>query len=97
MDGLATSLILETIKGAPGYFAVTIGFVSLIFALYLTVRKISITEITSIGKLQTDQITQLLNQIKQLSSELAEARTQISGMYDKINELEDVVRQYRNK
>lgn len=90
-------LLALIIKDSPFYFTFTVGFVAFMFAMYLTVRKVSLSEITSISKAQTDQVTQLLAQIKQLSGELAEARIQITGMYDKINELEDIIREYRNK
>ena len=90
-------LISEAIKDAPGYFALTIGFIALAFALYIKVRAINIDEITSIGKLQSDQVGQLLIQVSQLAKDLAMARKEISSLYDKIDELEDMVRKYRNK
>ena len=96
MDGLITFFI-ATIKDAPGYFALTIGFVAVVFALYIKVRAINIEEVTSIGKLQYDQVSQLIGQVSQLSKDLAEARKEISHLYDKIDELEGLVRTYRNR
>lgn len=96
MDGLI-QFTLAIIKDAPGYFVLTVGFIVAVFALYLKVRSINIEEITSIGKLQSDQVGQLLNQVTQLSKDLAEARKEISSLYNKIDELENLVRQYRNR
>jgi chromosome segregation ATPase len=96
MDGLIT-FFLDIVKEAPGYFALTIGFIAVIFALYIKVRSISIEEVTSIGKLQSAQVGQLLQQVSQLSKDLAAARKEISHLYDKIDELEGVVRTYRNR
>ena len=96
MDGLIT-YFLGVIKDAPGYFALTVGFIAVIFALYIKVRSINIEEVTSIGKLQAEQAGQLLQQVSQLSKDLAEARKEISHLYDKIDELESLVRTYRSK
>ena len=96
MDGLI-QFFLDIIKDAPGYFALTVGFVAVMFALYIKVRSINIEEVTSIGKLQSEQVGQLLTQVTQLSKDLAEARKEISHLYDKIDELESLVRTYRNR
>lgn len=90
-------LITELIKDAPGYFVLTIGFIAAIFFLYIKVRAINLDEITNIGKLQAEQVATLLSQVSQLSADLAEARKEISSLYDKIDELENVIRMYRNK
>lgn len=96
MDGLI-QVILDLVKAAPGYFSLTIGFIAVVFALYIKVRSISIEEVTSIGKMQSEQVGQLLKQVSQLSKDLNEARKEISHLYDKIDELEEVVRTYRNR
>lgn len=96
MDGIFP-IILELTKHTPGYFTLTIGFIVIIFAMYLKVRSVSIEEVTSIGKLQSEQTTLLLKQVTQLSSDLAAARAEISALYTKIDELEDMVRMYRSK
>lgn len=96
MDGLTTYFI-TLIKDAPGYFALTVGFVAVVFALYIKVRSISIEEVTSIGRLHADQVSQLISQVSQLSKDLASARQEISSLYDKIDELEGLVRTYRNR
>jgi uncharacterized protein YlxW (UPF0749 family) len=88
---------IATIKDAPGYFVLTIGFIAAIFFLHIKVRSINIEEITNIGNLQAEQVAQLLSQVSQLSRDLAEARKEISSLYDKIDELENVIRLYRNK
>lgn len=91
------TLLFSAAKDAPGYFTLTLGFIAVVFALYLKVRSINVSEITSISKIQVDQTTVLLAQVKQLSSDLAAARDQINIMYHKVDELEDLVRVYRNK
>lgn len=88
---------IGTLKDAPGYFVLTIGFLAAIFFLYLKVRSINIEEIASIGNLQSEQVASLLVQVSQLSKDLAAARQEISSLYDKIDELESVIRVYRNK
>lgn len=90
-------VMLESVKDAPAFFTLTVGFIAVVFAMYLKVRSVNIEEVTSIGKLQSDQVTQLLSQVSQLSQDLAEARKEISSLYKKIDELEDLVRLYRNK
>ena len=89
--------LIGLIKDAPGYFVLTVGFVVAIFFLYIKVRSINIDEISSLGVLQYEQVAQLLTQVSQLSKDLAEARREISTLYDKIDELESAVRMYRNK
>lgn len=96
MDNLITFL-LGTIKDAPGYFALTVGFIAIMFALYIKVRSININEVTSLGRIQSEQVGALLTQVSQLSKDLHEARLEISRLYDKIDELEDLVRAYRNR
>lgn len=96
MDGLVP-FIIGLVKDAPGYFALTVGFVAVVFAMYIKVRSVNIEEVTSIGKLQSEQVGLLINQVKQLSTDLAEARTEIHALYKKIDELEDLVRMYRTK
>ena len=96
MDGIITPFLL-LIKDAPGYFVLTIGFIFAVFALYLKVRSINIDEVTSIGRMQSEQVSLLLTQITQISKDLAEARKEISTLYTKIDELEDLVRLYRTK
>lgn len=88
---------IELIKAAPGYFGLTVVFIIAVFALYIKVRSINMDEITTIGKLQSDQVGILLTQVSQLSRDLAEARKEISSLYNKIDELEDVIRQYRSR
>lgn len=85
------------VKDAPGYFLLTIGFIAAIFFLYIKVRSINMDEITNIGNLQSEQVAQLLVQVTQLSKDLAEARKEISSLYVKIDELENVIRLYRNR
>ena len=96
MDGLVIYFV-GLAKDAPGYFALTVGFIAVIFALYIKVRSINIDEVTSIGKLQSEQVGQLLLQVTQLSKDLNEARKEISHLYDKIDELENMVRTYKNR
>lgn len=91
------AILFTAAKDAPGYFTLTVGVIAVIFALYLKVRSINVLEITSISKIQVDQTTLLLSQVKQLSEDLAAAREQITNMYHKVDELEDLLRVYRNK
>lgn len=96
MEALITYM-LSQIKDAPGFFVLTVGFIAVVFAMYLKVRSVNIEEVTSIGKVQASQVDLLLTQVTQLSKDLAEARKEISSLYTKIGELEDLVRVYRNK
>lgn len=94
---METIALTALFKDAPGYFVLTVGFIFLVFAMYLKVRSVSIDEVTSIGKLQSEQVAELISQVSQLSKDLSLARTEISSLYKKIDELEDMVRHYRIK
>lgn len=96
MDGIILQ-ILGLARDAPGYFALTVGFTAVVFAMYLKVRSVNIDEVTSIGRLQSEQVGLLLAQVSQLSKDLAAARAEISSLYTKIDELENLVRVYRKK
>ena len=89
--------LLGTIKDAPGYFILTIVFVMAILYIHSKARAINLEEISSIGAMQSDQVSQLLISVSQLSKDLAEARKEISRLYHKISELEDTIRLYRAK
>lgn len=91
------SFLMSLIKDAPLYFVLTIGFTVALFSLYLKVRSVNVAEMTSVSKIQTEQVGQLLAQIKALSEDLTAARTQIREMYEKVGELEDLVRHYKSK
>lgn len=97
MEAIILELVSSTIRSSPGYFVAVIGFITLVFAMYLKVRSVNISEVTSISKLQSDQVSDLLKGMSQLSLDLVEARKEISALYDKIDELENVVRMYRAK
>lgn len=100
LKGIMEQLIpffIGLIKDAPGYFALTVVFTIMVFILYIKVRSINMDEITKIGNLQSDQVTELLKQVSNLSKDLALARKEISSLYNKIDELEHVIRLYKNK
>lgn len=94
---METIALTALLKDAPGYFVLTVGFIFIVFAMYLKVRSVSIDEVTSIGKLQSEQVAELLRQVSQLSKDLSAARGEISTLYKKIDELEDLVRHYKTK
>lgn len=96
MEKLVT-LLLSHIQDAPIYFVITIGFIVLVFAMYLKVRSVNVSEITSISTMQTNQVKMLLDEIRQLSTDLTAARLQITTMTTKVDELENLVREYKVK
>jgi hypothetical protein len=96
MDELVP-FFLNVIKDAPGYFVLTIAFIVAVFYIHTKVRSINMDEIATIGNLQSEQVAKLLVQVSQLSRDLAEARREILSLYNKIDELETVIRVYKNK
>lgn len=97
MEAIILELISSTIRTSPGYFVAVIGFITLVFAGYLKVRSVNMSDVTSISKLQSEQVSELLKGMSQLSIDLLSARKEISALYIKIDELEDLVRLYKSK
>lgn len=101
MEGL--TLLLALFKDAPAAVTLTVGFVVSVFAMFLYSRKINIEDVTSIGKTLSTQLASQAALVTTLSDQIAELHAQnIHLMQElrkanaKIDELEEVLRRYRD-
>lgn len=96
MEALAL-YILQNSSNAPTYFVLTVGVVVLGFAAFLSIRRVNITEVATLSKLQSDAVKPLLDEITHLSESLKEARSDLAKMTIKIGELEAVIKRYQDQ
>ncbi len=95
-------IVLAVMKDSPGLASLVLGAIAIGFALLIRMRKLDLDEITSIGTLQSQQLTTLQGLVKSLTEELTEARAQLSEIHAqnlqlkaKVAELENLVIQYQ--
>lgn len=81
--------ILSLLKGMPESFTLILVCLVLFFSLFLKKKDVDLTQVTSISKLQTDQLTQLIQQNTALAEELKEVRKELSETYRMINDMRD--------
>ena len=100
MDQLAL-MGLEILKTAPTFITFIFACIVLIVAIYVYVKKVNISEYTSVGNLQNKQTKLLMDQINQLSSDLQEARIELRELFNqnlilmkRINELENILSEH---
>lgn len=93
------SAILGLLKDLPDNISLVVVCAVMIVTFILKKKDVDLTQVTSISKLQTDQLKQLIDQNKLLADELhavrkelTEAYSVINEMRDRIAELEDMVR-----
>ncbi len=79
-----------------------LGAIAIGFAILIRIRKLDLDEITSIGTLQSSQLTSLQSLVKSLTEELTQARAQLTEIHAqnlqlkaKVAELESLVIQYQ--
>jgi uncharacterized protein involved in cysteine biosynthesis len=99
-------LILEILKAAPLGFTLFLGTLAAVIAAWFYIKKISITERTTVGDIQSKQVEMLITQLKaqseeiqRLGEQLTEARKELHALYEqnvdlmkRIRELEDLLR-----
>lgn len=94
----------KMLQGMPAItLVVVIGLLVLFIAYTLRNRQVDVESVTSIGRLQTEQITSMLSQMRSLSEQLNDARKQLAEIHeqnaelrDRVLELEDLLRDYKN-
>jgi hypothetical protein len=93
------TVILQYLKFIPEGLTAVIVIIAVIASLFFKKKDVDLSQVTSISKLQTEQLTQLINQNSQLAEqlklvrvELSEAHLVINDLRLRIAELEDTLR-----
>jgi hypothetical protein len=99
---MEVTAILELMKGVPEGTTAFVVIVFLIGSFFLKKKDVDLTQVTSISKLQTDQLTTLIEQNKLLAGELHAVRKELTEAYkimddmrQRITELEEMLRDSR--
>lgn len=96
--------ITELIKFIPEGLSsvILIGFI--LYSLYTKSKDTSLTQVTEVGKLQSNQLSTLIDQNMKLADELHTVRNELTAAYDiindmrtKISELEEMVKLLKKK
>ena len=94
----------ELLKVIPEGLSAIVLIIFILYTLYSKNKESTLTEVTEVGKLQSSQLTTLIDQNVKLAEELHSVRTElttaydmISDMRDKITELEDMLKLVQNK
>lgn len=103
MDRLALTAF-ELLGQAPAYLTFLFAIIVLFVALYVYLKKVNITEYTSIGNMQSKQTKLLMDQIEQLSKDLQEARKDLKELFEqnlllmrRITELEGLLAEHTDQ
>lgn len=79
---------LELVKGLSSETVVmSITLILLIFSLWLKKSDVDLSQVTSISKLQTDQLSQLIEQNANLAEELHAVRKELTEAYKVIDDM----------
>ena len=96
---MEVTTILDVLKSTSGDLTAVALIVFVVFSFYLKRNDTDIANVTSIGKLQTEQLSTLISQNTQLAEELHAVRKELSEAYkiiddmrDRITELEEVLK-----
>ena len=87
MDWSSIIGLLEHVKSVPQNLAVIIVFVTLFLNYFLKKRDSDVNSVSQISKLQSEQLTTLINQNKLLAEELHNVRVELSEAYTIIDDL----------
>lgn len=80
--------LLSIIKGFSSESIVTgISLIVVAFSLWLKKSDVDLTQVTSISKLQMEQLSQLIEQNKKLAEELHAVRKELSEAYQVIDDM----------
>lgn len=96
--------IIGLLKSAPAEITTALTILTVLVTLILSIRKTNIDSVTSVSNMQQSNIKILMQQNKQLldqngklSVDLEMLRDRMASLYSKIDELEDLVRSYKNR
>lgn len=91
--------IMKAMKFAPEGFSLIIVLVFILSSIFLKKKDIDLTQVTSISKLQSEQLTTLIEQNTHLAKELhavrqelTEAYRMIDDMRNRVTELEEMLK-----
>lgn len=97
-------VVAELLKIVPEGFSsiLIIGFIA--YTIYTKTKATDLNQVTEVGKLQSTQLSTLIDQNMKLAEELHSVRTELSAAYDIINdmrnkivELEEIVQLLKKK
>lgn len=104
MDRLALTAFENIIGQAPSYLTVILALVMVFVGVYVWIKKLNVSEYTSIGNIQSKQTKLLMDQIEQLSKDLQEARKDLRELFEqnlqlmkRITELEGLLAEHTDK
>lgn len=83
-----SKLFFVLMTGTPTAITLIIAVVVIMFAFWISSRKIDVTEIVSIGGVQNEQIQNLQFLVTNLTSELTKARAEIAEIYKQNKQLQ---------
>jgi len=96
---MEVTTILDVLKSTSGDLTAVALILFVVFSFYLKRNDTDIANVTSIGKLQTEQLSTLISQNIQLAEELHAVRKELTEAYkiiddmrDRITELEEVLK-----
>ena len=81
--------ILELIKLIPQGASAFVSILLILYFIYTKNKDQSVNQATAIGKLQTDQLSTLINQNVQLAEELHSVREELTQAYGMINDMRE--------
>ena len=104
MDRLALTAFDRIFGQAPSYLTLILALVIVFVGVYVWIKKVNVTEYTSIGNIQSQQTKLLMAQIEQLSKDLQEARKDLRELFEqnlqlmkRITELEGLLAEHTDK
>lgn len=95
--------ILSMFNGLPEWITAGVLCAALVISFFIKRKDIDLSQLTTVSKLQTDQLTTLITQNQKLAEELHAVRKELTAAYQIINdmrnrmtELEDTLRKKGN-
>lgn len=96
--------LIPFLKDAPAWMTVGVALLAILSVFLIRKKEVDVASMTSIGKLQLDQLAALMAQNTKLAEELGKLRDRMAethqvmeDMRARILELEDLVREYKRK
>ena len=87
--------LLNLIKGSPAESSLILVAFSVFIAILLHNRKVNLEGITSVGKLQNENMEAILKQNRALAQDLSVIRKQFAESYEHIDQLHDRISDMR--
>lgn len=87
--------LLTLIKGAPAETSLILVCFSVLVAMMANNRKVNLESMTSVGRLQNENMTAILTQNRELAEDLAALRKQFALSYENIDALHSQISDMR--